>query len=153
MLPNPDWKEFFESLNSNRVEYVVVGALALAFHGYPRYTGDVDILIRQEQANAERVVAALVAFGFGSVGVTAEDLMAERAVIQLGYPPVRIDLLTSVSGVSFEDVWRGRVAGDFDGVPVHYIGRPELLRNKQAAGRPKDLGDAAELIRRELKGL
>jgi len=132
---------------------VVVGALALAFHGYPRYTGDVDILIRQEPANAARVVAALATFGFGSLGITDEDLLGERAVIQLGHPPVRIDLLTSISGVSFDDAWLGKVAGDFDGVPVHYVGRAELLRNKQAAGRPKDLGDAAELIRRELKGL
>jgi hypothetical protein len=153
MLPNQDWKEFFESLNSNGVDYVVVGALALAFHGYPRYTGDVDILIRQEPANAARVVAALATFGFGSLGITDEDLLGERAVIQLGHPPVRIDLLTSISGVSFDDAWLGKVAGDFDGVPVHYVGRAELLRNKQAAGRPKDLGDAAELIRRELKGL
>lgn len=84
MLPNQDWKEFFESLNSNRVEYVVVGALALAFHGYPRYTGDVDILIRQEPTNAARVVAALVAFGFVSIGITEQDLLEERAVIQLG---------------------------------------------------------------------
>ena len=132
---------------------MVVGALALAFHGYPRYTGDVDILIRQEPANAARVVAALATFGFGSLGITDEDLLGERAVIQLGHPPVRIDLLTSISGVSFDDAWLGKVAGDFDGVPVHYVGRAELLRNKQAAGRPKDLGDAAELIRRELKGL
>ena len=132
---------------------MVVGALALAFHGYPRYTGDVDILIRQEPSNAARVVAALATFGFGSLGITDEDLLGERAVIQLGHPPVRIDLLTSISGVSFDDAWLGKVAGDFDGVPVHYVGRAELLRNKQAAGRPKDLGDAAELIRRELKGL
>jgi hypothetical protein len=148
MPPNRDWKEFFESLNSTGVEYVVVGALALAFHGYPRYTGDVDILVAREATNAARVVAALAAFGFGSLGIAEQDLLEENSIIQLGHPPVRIDLLTSISGVTFAEAWAGRVAGDFDGVPVHYIGRQQLLRNKQAAGRPKDLGDAAELLRR-----
>ncbi|HXJ39795.1 MAG TPA: hypothetical protein VNH18_10990 [Bryobacteraceae bacterium] len=150
MLPNPDWKEFIELLNSNGVEYVVVGALALGWHGYPRFTGDVDFMVRPEPVNAERVVTALGQFGFASLGITPTDLVTEDCIIQLGHPPVRIDLITSISGVSFDDVWAGRVRGDFDGVPVDYIGRAELIRNKRATGRLKDLGDVEELLRREL---
>ena len=148
MSPNRDWKEFVELLNSNEVEYVIVGAVALAWHGYPRYTGDVDILIRQSRQNAERVLAALTQFGFASLGIRADDLLRSEGIIQLGYPPVRIDILTTISGVSFDEVWAGRIQGDFGGIPTQYIGKAELLANKRSTGRGKDIGDAEELGRR-----
>jgi len=145
-----DLREFIELLNSNRVEYVVVGAFAVAWYGYPRYTADLDILIRPNKQNAERVLAALAQFGFGSLGISCEDLTTEGRVIQLGVKPNRIDLLTSISGVAFEEAWASRVKGVLDGISVQYIGRSALIRNKQSTGRAKDKGDAEELKKREL---
>ncbi|MBV9940416.1 MAG: hypothetical protein JO150_18090 [Acidobacteriaceae bacterium] len=113
-----DLREFIELLNSNRVEYVVVGAFAVAWYGYPRYTADLDILIRPNKQNAERVLAALAQFGFGSLGISCEDLTTEGRVIQLGVKPNRIDLLTSISGVAFEEAWASRVKGVLDGISV-----------------------------------
>jgi hypothetical protein len=148
MATNRDWKEFVALLNANGVEYVIVGAIALSWHGYPRYTGDLDILVRPDPINAGKVLAALTAFGFAGLDIKESDLTSIDCIIQLGYPPGRIDIITSISGVSFDEVWAGRVAGDFGGVPAIYIGRTELLRNKLATGRAKDAGDAAELARR-----
>lgn len=147
-MTNRDWKEFVESLNANGVDYVIVGAIALSWHGYPRYTGDLDILIRPNPANAQKLLAVLSGFGFGGLNITESDLTSADCIIQLGYPPGRIDIITSISGVTFEDVWSGKVIGDFGSAPAAYIGRDELLRNKQASGRAKDAGDAAELARR-----
>jgi hypothetical protein len=132
-------------LNSQGVEYVVVGAFALAFHSEPRFTGDIDLLIHRTPDNANRVVDALRAFGFASLGITSDDLLSEGNVIQLGIQPNRIDLLNFLSGVDTEDVWRKRIAGDLDGVPVFYIDL-ELFRKEQlAAGRDKDLEDVRRL--------
>ena len=139
-----DLREFIECLNSNEVEYLVVGALAVSWHGFPRYSADVDFLIRPSQANAVRVPRALYQFGFSSLDISA-DLTATGKVIQLGYEPNRIDLMTSVTGVSFDDAWDDRAPGDLDGLPVNFIGRLSLLRNKDATGRAKDRIDAEEL--------
>ena len=148
MATNPDWKEFVELLNSRKAEYVIVGAIALSWHGYSRYTGDLDVLLRPAAANAHAVLAALAGFGFGSLAISVSDLTSPDRVIQLGHPPARIDLLTSISGVSFDEVWAGRATGEFGGVPASYIGLAELLRNKRSTGRAKDAGDAEELTRR-----
>lgn len=136
-----DLREFIELLNSRKVEYLVVGGHAVAFHGYPRFTGDIDLFVRPTPDNAERVLAALVAFGFGNVGLDVASLTQPDKVIQLGRPPNRIDLLTSISGVSFEQAWKERVAASLDGIPVHFIGKDSLLTNKRASGRVKDLAD------------
>lgn len=146
---NKDLREFVECLNSNGVEYLIVGALAVSWHGFPRYSADIDFFINASPPNTVRVLAAIQQFGFASLGLTAEDFIAPRRVVQLGHEPNRIDLLTSISGVSFEDAWESRVAGDLDGIPVFFIGREALLRNKDAAGRGKDRIDAEEL--RKLK--
>lgn len=143
-----DLREFVELLNSNKVEYVVVGAFAVAWHGYPRYTADLDIFIRAEGSNAERVKTVLEQFGFSALDISLEDLSAPGKIVQLGVSPNRIDILTSISGVSFEEVWKTRATGQLDGMPVYYIGRESLLRNKEATGRARDLGDAAELRKR-----
>jgi hypothetical protein len=125
MRISKDLREFIALLNSNAVEYLVVGAFAVAWHGYPRYTGGLDILVRSGEQNAERLPIALEQFGFGSLGLDAATFAVEGAVVQLGVRPNRIDLLTSISGVSFEEAWEARECG--------------------TTGRAKDLGDVEEL--------
>ena len=141
-----DLREFIELLNSRRVEFVVVGGHAVAFHGNPRYTGDIDFLVGQDARNSERLADVLREFGFGEVA--ADTFTAADRVIQLGRPPNRIDLLTTISGVSFEEAWGSRVPAELDGLPVTFLGRDALLKNKRASGRPKDLADVDELERR-----
>jgi hypothetical protein len=143
---HPDWKEFLELLNSNEVEYLIVGAHARAFHGVPRYTRDLDIFVRISPANAIRLEQTLRAFGFASTGLAADDFLVPGRVIQLGVEPYRIDLLTSISGVEFGDAWSDRVAGELDGVPVSFLSVRAFRQNKLAAGRPKDFADLADLL-------
>ena len=148
MKLNRDLREFIEWLNSHRVEYLVVGGHAVAFHGYPRYTGDIDFLLRRNDENAAKVVEALKSFGFPNPEQFREVLNEPDKIVQLGRPPNRIDLLTSASGLEFEDVWAASVEGELDGLPVRFPDLSSLLRNKRAAGRPKDLADADELDKR-----
>jgi len=145
-----DLREFVESLNSNKVEYVVVGAFAVAHHGFARYTADLDILVRASEENVRKVLAALGQFGFGSLGIKAEDLLTPGIVIQLGVKPNRIDILTSISGVAFETAWESRTQGALDGVTAQFIGRDALIQNKKSSERAKDLGAAEELGKRRL---
>jgi hypothetical protein len=132
-----DLREFVALLNSHSVEFLVVGGHAVAFHGHPRFTGDIDFLIRASDQNATRLLNALRAFGFGD---------KSGNVVQLGRPPNRIDLLTSISGVEFDDAWSSRVQAELDGLPVSFLGWQSLIENKQASGRPKDLADVAKLM-------
>jgi hypothetical protein len=145
---NKDLREFVALLNSNEVEYLVVGAFAVAYYGYPRYTGDPDLLFRASEQNVQRILRVLTEFGFGGLGIIPEDLLSAGKVIQLGVSPNRIDLLNSISGVSFDDAWADRQAGKLDGITTCFIGRPALFRNKQSTGRSKDLRDADELRKR-----
>jgi hypothetical protein len=117
---------------------LIVGALAVSWHGFPRYSADVDFLVRPSQTNAARVLRALSQFGFRSLDISASDLTSTGKVIQLGYEPNRIDLMTSLTGVSFDDAWKDRAAGDPDGLRGSFIDRLSLLRNKDATGRAKD---------------
>jgi len=145
-MPLPeDWRAFIKSLNSNGVEYMIVGAVALAHHGFPRYTGDLDVWVRNSPENAERLESALAAFGFGGLGLKAADFVEPYRVVQLGVPPNRIDLLTSITGVSFEEAWAGRVEVNLEGVPINFIGRQALIRNKRKTGRIKDKADLEAL--------
>jgi hypothetical protein len=146
---NKDLREFIECLNSNRVEYLIVGAFAVSWYGFPRYSADIDFLIRPAASNAALVLKALSEFGMGSLNISLDDLTTAGRVIQLGYEPNRIDLMTSVTGVTFEEAWLERSAGEIDGIPVVFIGRSALLRNKDATGRAKDRIDAEELRRQE----
>lgn len=141
-----DLKEFIELLNSHGVEYLIVGGHAVAFHGHPRFTGDIDFFIRMTPPNAQRLLAALNDFGFGSVGITEHDLLEPKRIVQLGRPPNQIDILTSISGVDFDSAWQTRVESIMDDQPVILIGWNELLRNKKAAGRQKDLADVDKLL-------
>jgi hypothetical protein len=140
-----DFKELLALLNASNAEYVIVGAHALAFHGVPRYTGDLDILVRPEAANAQAVLAVLAEFGFSFPNLTAEDFQTPNMVIQLGVPPVRIDIITSLSGVSWDEVEEGKEAGSFGDVPVRYLGRDQLIANKRATGRTQDMADLESL--------
>jgi hypothetical protein len=142
-----DLREFVELLNSHGVEYVVVGGHAVAFHGHPRFTGDIDFLLSPTPGNAARVLACLHEFGFADLTLTEAELVTPGRVIQLGRAPNRIDLLTSISGVSYDEAWQGRVAGELDGLPVSYLGLEALLRNKRAAGRSKDAADVEQIER------
>jgi len=145
---NRDLREFIELLNSNEVEYLVVGAFAVAFHGFPRYTADLDLLVRPTAENADRVLRALSEFGFGKLGIEVADLCSPGMVVQLGVKPNRIDLLTAISGVSFDEAWDTRSEAKLDGISTQFIGRAALLRNKEQTGRARDLGDAEELRKR-----
>jgi len=145
MEMKPDYKELFGFLNAHEVDYVVVGAVALAFHGIPRYTGDIDVLIARTPANAARMMAALTEFGFGNVGLSAADFEAKDNVVQLGVPPVRIDVMTAIDGVSWDEAAGSRISGDYGGVPVWVISREMLIKNKKATGRLKDLADVEAL--------
>lgn len=143
-----DFKEFCESLNSHGVEYVIVGGQALAFHGAPRVTGDIDFLVRPTEDNAKRILQALKDIGFGEPGITAEELLVPGRIVQMGVPPVRIDVITTISGVTWDEADRGKAAGAYGGVPVYFIGLKECLANKAAAGRKKDLADMEALERK-----
>jgi hypothetical protein len=145
---NKDSREFIGLLNANSVDYLVVGAFAVAWHGYARFTADIDFFVRPNEANAKRLISALHQFGFGSLGIKVEDLSSPDKIIQLGAKPNRIDLITSIAGVSFEEAWADRVQGSISGLPVFFIGSEALLRNKEATGRPQDLADAENLRKR-----
>ena len=124
---------------------MVVGGYALAFHGVPRYTGDMDIFVNPDAINAGRIIAALEDFGFGSVGLTATDFERPSQIIQLGVPPVRVNIITSITGVSWEDAFSTRVQGKYGDTPAYFIGREQFLLNKRALGRKKDLADLEAL--------
>ncbi len=140
-----DFKEFVGLLNARGVEYLVVGGYAVGLHGYPRYTGDLDIWVSAEPGNAGRLLSALEAFGFGGLGVTQEDFTRPDRVLQLGQPPFRIDLLTTIDGADFADCYPNRVIVEYESLQVAFIGLDDLRRNKRASGRPKDLHDLDEL--------
>jgi hypothetical protein len=141
----PDFKELFESFNAQKVEYVVVGGFALAHHGHVRATKDIDLYVHPSKANAQRVMAALHEFGFNPDNLGPEDFERPGQIIQLGYPPVRVDLITSIAGVSWEQAAAGASPGDYGGTPVPFLGRAELIASKKAAGRLQDLADAERL--------
>jgi predicted nucleotidyltransferase len=142
---NQDFREFIQSLNDNHVRYLVIGGYAVALHGYPRYTKDMDVWIEMSPANAANLLKALEQFGFGSLGLQAADFLVPDQVIQLGYPPNRIDLITSAPGVDFDSCYASRVEVVIDDVTVDFIDLDNLKKSKQAAGRLQDLADLENL--------
>jgi hypothetical protein len=144
---NEDFRDLLVLLADAGVEFVVVGAYALAFHGAPRASGDIDLFVRPSAVNAERVFDVLVRFGapLRAAGVTAADFAQPGAVYQIGLPPRRIDLLTEISGVTFDEAWASRVPAEVDGRTVSFMGRETLIKNKEASGRLKDVADVARL--------
>lgn len=141
----PDFKELEQLLNDQQVEYLLVGGYAVAYYGYPRATGDIDFWLSINSNNARRVVTVLQAFGFGSSGVTTDAFLQDNKIIQMGVPPMRIDLFTSLSGVTFADCFVRRVEEVIDGVNVNIISLADLKANKQASSRLKDLNDLTQL--------
>jgi len=140
-----DFREFVESFVANDVRFLIVGGYAIAAHGLPRYTGDLDAWIWVSPQNAEKVFLSLEAFGFSGLGLTKEDFTRPDSIIQLGYPPYRIDILTSIEGVEFDDAWTRRVIVAVDDLEIPIIGLEDLLTNKRAAGKPQDIADIARL--------
>ncbi|MEX0718698.1 MAG: nucleotidyltransferase [Planctomycetaceae bacterium] len=147
MKLHSDLREFIELLNAHGVEFVVVGGHAVGFHGHPRYTGDIDFVVRPTPENAARIVQVLRTFGFPDAGKLEESLTDPATIVQLGRPPNRIDLLASISGVTFDALWTRSVPATLDGVPVRFPDLDSLLANKRASGRAKDLADVEELER------
>jgi hypothetical protein len=145
MEVQPDFRDLLALFNEHKVDYMIVGGYALAFHGVPRYTGDIDIFIKPTSENAKRILLALDEFGFKSVKLTIDDFMNPDTVVQLGVAPVRIDLLTSLTDLSWEEAFLGRVEGKYGDIIVHYLGRKEFIKNKRATGRKRDVADLEEL--------
>ncbi|MHC4063317.1 MAG: nucleotidyltransferase [Planctomycetota bacterium] len=136
-----DLREFIELLNARGVKYLIVGGYAVAFHGRPRYTGDIDLFIEASAANSERMAQVIRELGFADVDLSAADFVKEGVIVQLGAPPNRIDLITSTDAVAFEEGWANKVEATLDGVPVFFISKELLLQNKAAIGRPQDIAD------------
>ncbi|MBX7237211.1 MAG: hypothetical protein K1X65_22710 [Caldilineales bacterium] len=142
---NRDFKEFLQSLNDNNVRYLVVGGYAVALHGHPRYTKDIDIWLWLDKSNAVAMVKALEQFGFGSLGLRAEDFLVPNQIIQLGYAPNRIDLITTLEGVDFAICYEAKTQVMIDGILVDFIDLENLRKNKKATGRLQDLADLENL--------
>ncbi len=142
---NQDFKEFIKSLNDNHALYLVVGGYAVAFHGHPRYTKDMDVWIEMSPENAANMVKALEEFGFASLELKEADFLVPDQIIQLGYPPSRIDLFSTLPGVDFTTCYASRIQLEMDGVMVNFIDLENLKKNKRATGRHQDLADLESL--------
>jgi len=142
---NKDFREFIESLNSNKVKYLIVGGYAIAFHGHPRYTKDLDVWLELSKDNALNIMKALKDFGFGDLDVVKEDFLHEGMVVQLGYPPNRIDLINSPDGVDFAECYASRIKIKIDDLEISVIDLENLKKNKKASGRLQDLADLEKL--------
>ncbi len=148
-----DYREFLRLLHCHKVKYVIVGAHAVAAHSRPRATGDLDILVEISKKNASKIAAALKEFGFGALDLKVDDFCTPGLVIQLGYEPNRIDILTSVTGVGWEEIWKSKKRGIFGSsqIPVYFIGKKQLIKNKLATGRDQDLIDVKRLKNIKIK--
>ena len=141
----PDFKEFLKLLNSHSVEYLLIGGFAVGFHGYPRSTSDMDIWISQTPENTMRAVAAIREFGFDTPNLTPQLFQMSRKIVRMGHPPIRIEVMNMIDGVTFEECFRSKVTSEFDGILVTIISLADLKSNKRASGRPKDLDDLQQL--------
>lgn len=142
---NPDFKEMLSCLKDEEVEFLIVGAYALAAHGFPRATGDLDIWVRNSSENARKVMRAVLRFGAPASDISADDFIAPDLIVQFGVEPCRIDLLTGIDGVSFDEAWQSRVSVDVGDLQIDVLSKEHLLQNKLASGRDKDQGDISWL--------
>jgi Nucleotidyltransferase of unknown function (DUF6036) len=142
---SPDFSDLLRAFNDHEVEYLVVGAHALAAHGYVRATKDFDVWVRPDEVNAERTLAALKDYGAPLHDLNSADLVSPGTVFQMGMPPLRIDILTAIDGLRFADAWPNRVHTDFGGQPTYVLSRGDLIINKKASGRLQDLADVENL--------
>lgn len=148
MKVEKDYKELLELLNKHKVKYCIIGAYAVGFYGAPRYTKDIDIFIEPTQTNAKKILKALEKFGFGNLGLKEEDFIKRGNIIQLGYEPVRIDIVNSLSGCSFDEVWRNKTIGEYGDQKVFFIGLKQLIKTKKKTNRIIDKDDIEKLKRR-----
>jgi predicted nucleotidyltransferase len=146
-LLHPDFRDMLSELNSSEVDFMLVGAYAMAAHGFPRSTGDIDIWIRADEETAPKVYDCLVRFGAPMHVLTVSDLSKPGMIFQIGVPPVRIDILTKIDGVLFEEAWKNRLKVVWDGLDVQVIGLEDLIENKRSTGRTKDVADVERLER------
>ena len=151
MVLDENFSEFIKLLNANDVKYLVVGGFAVAYHGYPRYTKDIDFWIWANPDNADKVLKTVKDFGFGSLGLQKEDLLNEDNIIQLGYEPNRIDLIMDLEGLDFETCFAHRQETEFESLPINFLNLEDLVKNKLATGRLKDKVDAQTLIKKNKK--
>jgi len=146
---NEDYKDMLSALLDESADFILVGAYALAAHGFPRATLDMDLWVRPSHDNAQKVCNALASFGAPLSQVSAADFEKEDMVVQIGVAPRRIDLVTGISGLTYDDAWRGAIVRDIEGIRVRILSMPDLIRNKLASGRPKDIEDA-KLLQKHL---
>jgi len=145
MTLDKDFEDFVFLLNTYKVDYMVVGGYALAFHGKPRHTGDLDIWIDVSEDNARKMILVLSDFGMASLGMNERDFLIKGSITQIGYPPLRIDILNEIDGISFNEAYPNKLLIDVEGLPVNYIGLDDLIKNKQVSGRKKDISDIQQL--------
>lgn len=141
MKVEKDYEDLLRLFNKNKVRYCIVGAYAVAYYAQPRYTKDIDILVEPEIENARRIVKSLEEFGFKNVGLTEKDFIRENKIVQLGYGPMRVDILTSIKGVSFKDIWPRKRSARYGKQKVFFIGLGELIKSKKASKREQDKAD------------
>lgn len=146
MKVEKDYEELLKLFNKNKVRYCIIGAYAVAFYAEPRYTKDMDILVEPDIENARKIIKSLNEFGFKSLGLTERDFSQKRKIIQLGYEPVRVDIITSIEGCSFNEVWKGKTSGAYGRQKVYFIGIDELIKNKKASRRKQDKVDLDILL-------
>lgn len=147
---NPDFKDILSCLKGEKVEFIIVGAYALAAHGLPRATGDIDIWVKNSPDNAQRIIRALIKFGAPISNISEEDFISPDMIVQLGVEPCRIDLLTSIDGVEFTAAWKNKVTINIDDLELHVLSKADLLKNKLAVSRDKDKSDIAWLEKNQL---
>lgn len=145
MTLDKDFEDFVALLNNYCVDYMIVGGYALAFHGKPRHTGDLDIWIDIHDVNAQKMVNVINEFGMASLGMQKADFLQKGGITQIGYPPLRIDILNEIDGVNFKEAYANKLIIDVGGLPINYIGLDDLIQNKQISGRHQDLSDVNEL--------
>ena len=145
MIIQDDLKEFFRLLNGNSVEYVIVGGYAVAFHGFVRATKDIDVLFHNTPSNIKRLMAALTGFGIQASAMVMNTFSEQGRIIRMGSPPMMIELINAIGGVTFEEIWRNKVPGHYGDAPIFFLSKRDLLKSKKAAGRPQDLRDIEEL--------
>src|SRR3989338_1751513 len=146
MKTEKDFEELLKLFNKNKVRYCIVGAYAVAFYAEPRYTKDMDIFVEPDKDNARRIIKSLTEFGFKSLTLEEKDLIRKGKIIQLGYEPVRIDLITSIEGCDFKEVWKNRAVGTYGKQKALFIGLNELIKNKKKSGRKQDSVDVFVLM-------
>lgn len=145
MRVEKDFEELLKYFNKHKVRYCIVGGFAVGFHGMPRYTKDMDILVEPAVENGERIIQAIKDFGFESLGLTKEDFNNKKQIVQLGQEPGRIDVITSIPGCSFKEIWANKKSGEYGLEKVYFIGFQDLMKNKKSAARPQDRVDVEKL--------